>query len=62
MVYQWKQKSMGWIMHSDKDDLYFIENEYGNRAKDTMANYSQLLQLILQEKIGNKETSILFLI
>ena len=39
----------GLIMHSDKDDLSFIENEYGNRAKDTMANYSHLLDLILQE-------------
>ena len=39
----------GLIMHSDKDDLSFIENEYGNRAKDTMANYSHLLHLILQE-------------
>lgn len=39
----------GLIMHSDKDDLSFIENEYGNRAKDTMANYSHLLHLVLQE-------------
>lgn len=39
----------GLIMHSDKDDLSFIENEYGSRAKDTMANYSHLLHLILQE-------------
>lgn len=39
----------GLIMHSDKDDLSFIENEYGNRAKDTMASYSHLLHLILQE-------------
>lgn len=39
----------GLIMHSDKDDLSFIESEYGSRAKDTMANYSQLLHLILQE-------------
>lgn len=39
----------GLIMHSDKDDLFFIENEYGNRAKETLANYSHLLHLILQE-------------
>lgn len=44
----------GLVMHTDKDDLDFIENEYGNRAESTLENYSLLLYSLLQKNIWEK--------
>ena len=33
----------------DEAEYHYVVYEYGNRAKDTMANYSHLLHLVLQE-------------
>lgn len=39
----------GEVMHvPGRDDLTFIENEWGSRAKDTLAAYAQLLPAMLQ--------------
>ena len=40
----------GLIMHTDMDNLDFIEDEYGERAQNTLGSYSTLLYLLLQEK------------
>jgi len=40
----------GLIMHTDMDNLDFIEDEYGERAKNSLASYSTLLYSLLQEK------------
>ena len=45
----------GLIMHTDKDDLDFIENEYGERAKNTLTDYSTLLYSLLQENDWDQE-------
>ena len=45
----------GLIMHTDKDDLDFIENEYGERAKNTLTDYSTLLYSLLQENDWEQE-------
>lgn len=42
-------------MHTDKDDLDFIENEYGERAKNTLTDYSTLLYSLLQENDWEQE-------
>lgn len=39
----------GLIMHTDMDDLDFIEKEYGGRAQNTLSKYSTLLYFLLQE-------------
>ena len=39
----------GVIMHTDRDDLDFIEAEYGDRAKNTLASYSSLLYSLVRE-------------
>ena len=38
-----------------KDDLDFIENEYGERAKNTLTDYSTLLYSLLQENDWEQE-------
>lgn len=39
----------GLIMHTDMDDLDFIENEYSGRVQNTLSSYSTLLYSLLQE-------------
>ena len=39
----------GLIMHTDMDDLDFIENEYSGRVQNTLSSYSILLYSLLQE-------------
>jgi len=36
-------------MHTDMDDLDFIENEYSGRVQNTLSSYSTLLYSLLQE-------------
>ena len=40
----------GLIMHTDMDNLDFIEDEYGERAQNTLGSYSTLLYSLLWEK------------
>lgn len=42
-------KKNGLIMHTALDDLVFIENEYGERAQNTLTSYSTLLYYLLLE-------------
>lgn len=39
----------GIIMHTKRDDLDFIEDKYGDRAKNTLIACSSLLYTLLQE-------------
>ena len=39
----------GLVMHTGRDDLEFIENEYGKRGQNTLTSYSLLLYSMLQE-------------
>ena len=43
-------KEYGIIMHTEKDDLDFIEDKFGDRAKNTLISYSTLLYKLLQEE------------
>lgn len=39
----------GLIMHTERDDLAFIEKEYGERGRNALAAYSKLLHAMLKE-------------
>ena len=40
-------EKLGMIMHTDQDDLTVINSSFGNRARDTLSIYSELLENML---------------
>lgn len=42
------ETEIGEVMHTSRDDLTFIENQWGTRGKDTLSAYAQLLEQAVQ--------------